>query len=217
MTFRASPDPHRSRGFTLVELLVVLVLLSLVVLGLASAIRTGAQTEERVDQRLQRMDDLTIAVGLLRSTLGRMVAYKKPGIVPAGANPFFFEGQADRLEWIGIMPARYGVGGRYHFRLQVDQDRHLIMRYAPWVDASTPPAWDDAPPIQLLGDVSGLTLLYEDASDEPPVWTQRWEQIGRMPDRVLVRIHLLRGDVPDLVIPIRITPPSDTWSSGPHF
>ena len=41
----------RARGFTLLELLVVMSLLSLVMLGMGSALRSTAQVEQRVDAR----------------------------------------------------------------------------------------------------------------------------------------------------------------------
>ncbi len=63
---------ERGRGFTLVELLVVISLLSLVMLAMASALRTTAQTEERVDARLRKVDDLRTTDGFLRSVLGRV-------------------------------------------------------------------------------------------------------------------------------------------------
>ena len=44
-------------GFTLLEVLVVMSLLSLVMLGMGSALRTTAQTGERVDHRLLRDTD----------------------------------------------------------------------------------------------------------------------------------------------------------------
>lgn len=45
MTGRA-PSSGRQKGFTLVELLVVMALLSLLMLGLASAMSTVSQTQE---------------------------------------------------------------------------------------------------------------------------------------------------------------------------
>ena len=59
-------------GFTLIEVLVVISLLSLLMLAMGSALRTTAQTEERVDQRLQRTDEIRVASGFLRSVLGRV-------------------------------------------------------------------------------------------------------------------------------------------------
>ena len=51
---RPLADRERMSGFTLVEILVVMTLMSVVMLALGAAMRTIAQTEERVDQRLQR-------------------------------------------------------------------------------------------------------------------------------------------------------------------
>ena len=55
-----------SGGFTLVEMLVALTLMSLVMLGMASAIRTMAQTEERIDVRVDRADEMRVASGFIR-------------------------------------------------------------------------------------------------------------------------------------------------------
>ena len=66
----------QQQGFTLVELLVVMTLLSLVMLAMGSALRTTAQTEERIDQRLQRADEMRVANGFLREILGRLSARK---------------------------------------------------------------------------------------------------------------------------------------------
>ena len=80
-TCGASSNPKRMGGFTLVEVLVVMSLLSLVMLAMGSALRTTAQTEERVDQRLQRADEMRLAADFLRSILGRVSARKVPGPV----------------------------------------------------------------------------------------------------------------------------------------
>src|SRR5256885_9315800 len=70
MTGRA-PSSGRQKGFTLVELLVVMALLSLLMLGLASAMSTVSQTQERVDARLDRMDHQRVSIGFLRTVLGQ--------------------------------------------------------------------------------------------------------------------------------------------------
>ena len=52
-------------GFTLLEVLVVMSLLSLVMLGMGSALRTNAQTGERVDHRLLQANELRTATTFL--------------------------------------------------------------------------------------------------------------------------------------------------------
>ena len=62
------------RGFTLVEMLVVLVLLSLIMLAVVSALRSVAQGSDRADARFERLDDERITRDFLRGVLARVSA-----------------------------------------------------------------------------------------------------------------------------------------------
>lgn len=208
------------RGFTLVELLVVISLLSLVMLAMVSALRTTAQTEERVDQRLQRNDEMRVASDFLRGILGRISARKLVGPVAEGQSQFAFSGGERELTWVGIMPARYGAGGRYYFRLSMDAvpgGHALVVRFMPWVEDSLPLDWTGAQAHTLVANVAELALQYEDAEAEPPVWTPRWLVADRLPQRVRVGIRTANGPWPDLVVAMRIAPGSDPVSSGAVF
>ena len=207
----------RARGFTLVELLIVLVLLSLVMLALVSALRTASQTEERVDARLQRMDDLRVTNGFLRSVLGRVSVQKMGMAVEAGASPFFFRGAPAEMSWVGVMPARYGAGGRYHFRLSTGSGEALLLQYLPWTDAATLPDWSLAEGYPLLAAATAIAMQYEDATVEPPQWMPLWTPIDRLPDRVMISVQTPAGAWPDIVIPMRALPGSDPRASGPTF
>ena len=213
-------------GFTLVELLVVMTLLSLVMLAMGSALRTTAQTEERIDQRLQRSDEMRVANGFLREILGRVSARKVSTPVAAGTNPFIFLGQKHDLRWVGIMPARYGAGGRYHFRLALEDvagtenglaSRALVVRYVPWVDDAIEPDWYQAESYHLILDATDLSIQYEDASVEPPLWTEQWASPERLPQRAMLRVQTVTGPLPEIVIALRMLPASNPDSNGPSF
>ncbi|WP_287805133.1 prepilin-type N-terminal cleavage/methylation domain-containing protein [Diaphorobacter sp.] len=209
--------PSASRGFTLVELLIVLVLLSLITLALASAMRTAAQTEERIDARLERMDDLRIATDFLRAALGRVSAQKRTGILEPGSAQFYFMGTASEVRWVGVMPARYGAGGRYHFRLHLADGQTLALQYLPWIDSPPQPNWELARSIPLATGVIGLSLQYADASDEPVQWGAPWATPDRMPAHIAVTVQTVNGAWPDLVVPLRALPASDGRLRGPVF
>ena len=56
------------RGFTLVEVMVALTLLSLVMLVLGSAIRSMGASAERIDARSASIDEMRVATTFLRES-----------------------------------------------------------------------------------------------------------------------------------------------------
>lgn len=205
------------RGFTLVELLVVMTLLSLIVLALSSALQSMAQTQERLDARLTRTDDLRVTSGFLQDVVGRIAKHRKSGAIPAGGNPFLFDGQSGEMSWIGIMPARYGAGGRYFLRLALEDEAGvsaLVLRYAVWKDDATLPDWAQADRHVLVKSVDSLQFAYQDAASEPPLWGSPWASVDALPDRVRIGISSHGVAWPTMVIPLRVLPSGSAASSG---
>ncbi|OGB45063.1 MAG: hypothetical protein A3F76_06350 [Burkholderiales bacterium RIFCSPLOWO2_12_FULL_65_40] len=204
-------------GFTLLEVLVVMSLLSLVMLGMGSALRTTAQTGERVDQRLMQADELRTAASFIYSTLGRISVKKINAPVSAGESPYFFVGQPDAVAWIGIMPARYGAGGRYYFKLslgELDGKRGLVIHYLPWSDASPLPDWTQAEGRVLVLGATAFSLQYLDTNMDAPQWVSAWTSPEGPPDRVMLALHGVEGPWPSLVVPLRPTPASATGAGS---
>ena len=137
----------RQRGFTLMEVLIAMALLSLLMLALGSTLYSAAQTEERVDARVQSAEDLRLAARFLQEALSqaslRPVRQGNERLRP------FFSGQEQAVEWVGVMPARYGLGGRHFMRLALERDVNgqgrLVLRYAPWSDEPGGIDWARAP------------------------------------------------------------------------
>ena len=155
----------RRRGFTLVEVLIALVLLSLLMLVLTSALRSMGQVEARVEQRIEAADDFRLATQLLGEVLGQASARRH--LVQAAGGPAqapFFEAGPEALAWIGVMPARFGLGGRHYLRLALEPGEggaRLVLRYAPWTGAPTVAAWAQAEARVLAGPVEALQLRYQ--------------------------------------------------------
>lgn len=206
----------RSAGFTLMEVLVVMSLLSLVMLALGSSLRTIAQTEERIDQRLSRADEMRIAVSFLRSTLGRVSARKVTPPPPAKTGVMFATGP-QAVAWVGVMPARYGAGGRYFFRLALErqeQGQALVIRFVPWVDQPEFPDWARAESRVLVQDVQALSLRYADARGTEPGWSASWQNAERLPDQVQLDIETAHAAWPVINLPMRVMPNSDPAAMG---
>lgn len=70
----ARPGRPAARGFTLIEVLIALTLLSLLMLALTGAMRAMGQTSEGVERRIEAEDDYRIAQAFLRDILAQASA-----------------------------------------------------------------------------------------------------------------------------------------------
>lgn len=210
-------------GFTLVEMLVVIALMSLLMLGMVSALRTMAQTEERMDRRSERADEIRIANGFLRTTLGRISTRRIKEVQREGDSPYFFTGQSDAVAWVGIMPARHGAGGRYFFRLALETVQEdpsvLVIRFIPWDGGGLSLDWNRAESRVLARRVKSLALSYEDGRQPVPAWMADWSRVDSLPARIRINVETWDGAWPLWVIAMRALPSSErsgggTFSSG---
>ncbi|MEO9149689.1 MAG: prepilin-type N-terminal cleavage/methylation domain-containing protein, partial [Burkholderiaceae bacterium] len=208
----------QGRGFTLLEMLVVLVLLSLLMLGLAGALRTVGQAGEKIDQRLAQSDDFRVVSTFLRNVLGEVSGRKVDSLqAQTAGGRVVFAGAPDALAWIGVMPARYGAGGRTFFKLGVEPvagRRALVLRFVPWFDGPGFPDWSNATARALVGGVSAFSVSYENGRVMPSEWVPGWPVDDRLPDRVNLRITTENGAWPELVIPMRALPSSERGGDG---
>ncbi|MEG0922389.1 MAG: prepilin-type N-terminal cleavage/methylation domain-containing protein [Comamonas sp.] len=220
--WRALGGRQLAKGFTLVEMLVAMSLLSLIMLGLAGAMGTMGRTETSIDNRLERMDESRTGADFLRSVLSRISAKKVQGLQEQGMlertkPPFFFSGNAEAMTWVGVMPARYGVGGRYHFRLAMGEylgAPAVILSYTPWVDQQTQPSWGAAENYPILPHATALSFQYLNAAIDPPQWGGDWGVIDQLPQAVQVLMSSDKAALPPVVVQMRVMPAGDPRGGG---
>ena len=204
----------RQAGFTLIELLVVMTLLSVIMIGLVSALRTMAQTESKIDQRLNRLDEIRVARAFLQQTLSRVSSAVVDAPGATGKRVVPFEAFPDSLTWIGVMPARPDIGGRHFFRLAMEvtgAGRDLVLRFTPWLPDGAIPDWTQADSRVL---VTGVQSIRVEAEGLPPraraatvTWPQGW-QTGWpvddvLPERLRLRIEDGQGEWPEWTLALR--------------
>lgn len=199
---RTTPLPrqqHRSDGFTLVEILVVVAVLGLLTLLLAQATRFSLVAWRAQTRDVDRYSDLLAVDGALRQLVARM----KPG--DPDQDNVAFAGRRDECRFITDLPmAADGLPTRAAaVALTVDRAHRLVLSWTPHPHAERlgPPML----PAQtvLLEHVAGIDLGYWDAAVAGGSrWLAEWN--GRtLPRLVRLRIEFPRGDRrrwPDIVM-----------------
>lgn len=217
------PPQARSRhaGFTLVEMVVAMALLSLVMLVLGSSIRSMGASAERVETRTARTDEMRVATAFLRDIVGRTA----PQRLETPATGLMFSGAPGGMSWVGVMPARFGPAGRHFFRLAVEQGSDgtsgLVLRFAPWRwEQKSLPDWTRAESRVLVRDVSEVSFSYEGAGLAEG-WLTAWPaQEQKLPKRLRVLLSAAGSEWPPLILPLHPLPANQGagggWSRGPE-
>lgn len=212
----APAGTQAQRGFTLVELLVSMALLSMVMVGMLSVMRSMAQAQDRVEQRLDGADELRVATAFVETALGRVSARRQPRNLQAGQSPYEFSANAQELVWVGVMPARFGMGGRSYFRLALEggpSSPALVLRFTPWDGMNTAPDWSAAQSYVIAGSVTSFAMFYEDAWQPVPQWVGAWQRVDSLPARVRIELFTDTGPWPLWIVPMRVLAASQSGGS----
>ena len=217
---RMAPAARLGRGFTLLEMLIGMALLSVLMLALGGALFSAAQTEERLDARLQAAEDYRLMTGFLQETLAQASLQK----VKSGDDfRIFFNGQSDSLEWVGNLPARYGLGGRHFLRLGLERDAagagRLVLRYIPWRDIPGALSWQAAAAQTLAAPVTGLSLRYQHpiSGQWQPLWQDTSQRRERLPSAVALALESPEPAWPLLAVAMRVPMVSDQDARSEGF
>jgi len=116
--------PSTVRGFTLVEVVVSLGVLSLILLATVSALRTFANTQVSLDRMMARVDEVRTVSGFLRDLFeGAVPGEKRGGGLSLGGGSSelaYFEGTATSVEWKAPVLFGEAYGGTMLLRLAAE-------------------------------------------------------------------------------------------------
>ena len=189
-----------SAGFTLVEILVALVILSMLMIGLVAAVRFSMDAWRRQSQALAEAGRLEAVDHALR------------GIVSDAYGGFAGDGRIVTFD--GLLPLAVPEHlRRAHIVISVDGSGHLVLQWT----ARLPPASGGQPAegkIVLLDGVSGLSIAYwvlGDSAGANQGWRDRVED-GALPRLLRLRVLFERPPPqpwPDMIFAPRVAEHSE--------
>ena len=218
----ATPRPDSrgaTAGFTLLELLVSLTLLSFVLAALFGGIRFVGRVRER------GMDSLAqeTTVDATRALLSRQTARLFPVAAGEAKEPrFLFTGRDNRLGFPVLEPPGHGPAGLFLAVFDIEPmvvGSRLVYRQYAFVPGATV-AVADAPLRSSVVAVVPFRLSFSYRGDEGakkgPGWVRSWDIPDELPR--LVRLSASDGaDWPALVARLRVTGDSGCGSGDPKM
>jgi general secretion pathway protein J len=203
----------RSRGFTLVELTIALVLMAAIAALLYGSLSLAARTWDGGEAKMQQTADLRTTQTYLRAQIA--AEYPQRMLKMAGF-PLLFAGERDEMRYAAALPPRVIEGGVYYFRLAVvrNGDRSLLVqeRMIPDVNALEPLEFRDPERSILAEGIAELRIAYfgrpADAADSvAPSWLDRWDDTQRLPTLIRIDVKPEKGAAwPTLVVEPRRSP-----------
>lgn len=196
------PEKGRQTGFTLLEVLVVLVVLGFLVIGLTQGVRAGLAMWDAQTRRVGATSELDAAARVLRVVMTGIPAGPAGGINPAPDAGMQIEGRPDSLAFVGDLPDGLGTSRRAEIKIELNHG-NLVLRWTPHRhELSTAPPPE---PIEteLIRGVERLNLAYWGAPGpgQPSGWQAQWDGPG-IPELIRVRLGFAKGDRrrwPDLI------------------
>jgi general secretion pathway protein J len=207
-----SRQAGRSSGFTLVELLLAITLMS-ILLGLTySGLRAATRSSERGEQLLAAGGSLRASHQFVRRQLNQMLPL--PFAIDGSSDEIriIFEGDARRIQYVAPMPGYLGEGGPQVQLIELvpgnDNDVIVQFSHALLQGFEQERLFDRDPVILLEGlESAGFEFLGKDDDGVLTDWTTVWDQQDSLPVAVRLSIEF-SGDLnlhwPDLVASVKI-------------
>ena len=192
-----------SKGFTLVEVVVALAILSLVMLTTITGLRTLANTQGALDRMTGRIDEVRTVSSFLRDTLeSAAIGSSGAGGLALGGSSreaAYFELTADSLTWKSTILIGEGFGGTYLLRVAKEDDLLVLRWQEPGVSGEPDQDWSEAQERTLAENLQEFELAWRDEAGGD--WQQQWEK-GDMAGWVRLQLRTSDRYWPELIMQV---------------
>lgn len=179
-------------GFTLLELVVALLVLSIMMTLLFNGLRLGARTWDSVAERTNAMHESHLAQLFIKRQLeqAQSIAFTEED----GERHISFFGERHAIRFVSPLPAHIGQGGMYWFTIDVSegkQAKQLMLSY----ELFQTEEWEryrsvEPEKVILIGELGDAEFAYLAGADpgRRSSWTTRWERKDELPPLVRLRL-----------------------------
>lgn len=198
---------RQAAGFTLVELLLAVTLMSILLALAYGGFRAATQASQRGQVLLEEAGRLRITHQFLRRQLNQMLPLEFRLGDSEEELPVMFLGDANRIQFVAPMPGYLGAGGPQVQVLELVEENGgltMLFRHALY-DGFAPEALYENDPVVLLEglEYAQFEFLTRDEQGFAAEWTTFWEDVSLLP--LAVRLDADFGERAQVTWPVLTT------------
>lgn len=201
---RSRAEPVTGSGFTLVEVVVALAILSLLMLTTVTGLRTLAGTQVAIERMTGRVDEVRTVSSFLRDALESAVVGSTGSRLSLGGRSresTYFDMSPDALAWKSTVLFGEGYGGSHLVRVAREEDQ-LVLRWQEQAATGGPVKWGTAASRVLVEELEEFRLSYRRSFADP--WRDDWDR-GGVPALVRLQLRSAGRYWPDLIFRVQGT------------
>jgi general secretion pathway protein J len=196
------------RGFTLIEVLIAMTLLSIMVVLLFSSLKICADSWEQGESKITDVNEVAVVYNFFQQHLS--VANPLWNDFSKEEKTFSFQGKAQSLQFVSTFPASAGKSGLQQFSIQMQkEDNEWLVKVTitPFFPVSEGKEWRKEE-VTLIEHVNDFTLAYFGSNEETSEsnWQNEWLGKDVLPRLVKINIKL-KNEIywPEMIIDLKVT------------
>ncbi len=199
---------NNTRGFTLIEVLIAMSLLSLMMILLFSSLNIGAKSWQQGEEKIADVNEMAVIQQFFNTHLAHALPQWND-FDPEKERVFAFQGQKNAVQFVGAFPASAARSGLQLFKIVRKNSRNksvVTVSVAPFFPlAENETVFEDE--IELLSGVKQFELAYFGLNDETGEyqWQSEWVNKELQPRLIKIAIELEDGRyLPNIIVALRV-------------
>jgi general secretion pathway protein J len=206
----ARASVRRSRGFTLIEVIVAISLLGFGLALVFGTLRGASKATERAESVAQRDERLRAVQGLLRRQIGAAMPVAFVFDAESGSATFL-RASDSKLEFVSTMPGYLARGGPYLQTLEfVRGEDGQQLRFQHQLLSADGALDAEREPVALLEGIAEASFAMRglDGRGRPGAWLPSWEASAQLPPLVRLQVRFVDASRrwPEFIVAPRLSP-----------
>ncbi len=192
-------------GFTLIEVIIAMTLLSIMVVLLFGSLKISAESWNKGETKIAEVNEKAVIYQFFKHHL--------PTIRPLwdefadDGRKLSFQGEQKKLQFVSIFPASAGRKGFQLFKIDFDDNAGQIkVLLSPFYPSLEGLQWQQEE-VVLLEHVADFKITYfgKEIGDSNGVWLDNWVEKERLPRLIKIKIELTKpGYWPEMIFELKL-------------